>query len=149
MEQKSRFNTNNESLQISESAETYLKETSSWTSFIAIIGFILIGLLVIVAIGFSIFLPAANNQNIAPVSGLVLGIIYILMGLLYFFPVLYLYKFSTNMKKAIEKKSSKNLDDAFKNIKSHYKFAGIFTIIFIALYILGAIAMLIFGSFML
>ncbi len=147
MEQKSRFNTNHESLQISESAETYLKETSSWASFIAIIGFILIGLLVIVAIGFSIFLPAANNQSVAPVSGLVLGIIYILMGLLYFFPVLYLYKFSTNMKKAIEKKNNENLDDAFKNIKSHYKFAGIFTIIFIVLYILGAIAMLIFGSF--
>ena len=53
------------------------------------------------------------------------------------------------MKKAIEKKNNENLDDAFKNIKSHYKFAGIFTIIFIALYILGAIAMLIFGSFML
>ncbi len=147
MEQKSSLATNHEPLQISESSEIYLKETGSWASFLSIIGFILIGLIVIIAIGISIFLPAANNQSITPISGLVLGIIYILMGLLYFFPVLYLYKFSTNMKKAIEKKSSENLDDAFKNIKSHYKFAGIFTIIFIALYILGAVVMLIFGSF--
>ncbi len=147
MVHKSGIENNGRPLEISESAQTYLKETSGWTHFIAILGFIFVGLLVVGAIVVSLFLSAMNNEEFEPILSLLAGGIYLLVGVLYFFPILFLYRFATNMKKALEKKDNENLDKAFMNIKSHYKFMGIFTIIFIALYILGAIAMLIFGSF--
>ncbi len=147
MVHKSGIENNSQPLEISESAQTYLKETSGWTHFIAILGFIFVGLLVVGAIVVSLFLSAMNNEEFEPILSLLAGGIYLLVGVLYFFPILFLYRFATNMKKALEKKDNENLDKAFMNIKSHYKFMGIFTIIFIALYILGAIAMLIFGSF--
>ncbi|MFK5856126.1 MAG: DUF5362 family protein [Bacteroidota bacterium] len=150
MEQKSSLATDNNSLQISESAEAYLKETSGWSQFLSILGFIFIGLLVVGGVGLSLFLSVANDgEELLPMSGMTVVVLYLLLGLIYFFPILYLYRFATNMKKALEKKDNDNLDEAFKNIKSHYKFMGIFTIIFIAIYILGAIGMAIFGSFML
>ena len=149
MEHKPVIENNSQPLQISESAQTYLKETSSWTHFIAILGFIFVGLLVVGAVVVSLFLSAMNSEEFEPILGLLVGGIYLLVGVLYFFPILFLYRFATNMKKALEKKDNDNLDKAFKNIKSHYKFMGIFTIVFIAIYILGAIGMAIFGSFML
>ncbi len=149
MKHKSSLATNSEPLQISESAEAYLKETSGWSQFLSILGFIFIGLLVIGGVGVSLFLSAMNSEEIDPQLGLLVGGIYMVFGIIYFFPIYYLYRFAANMKKALEKKDNDDLDEAFKNIKSHYKFMGIFTIVFIAVYILGAIGMAIFGSFML
>ena len=147
MENNSKLNTNTESLKISSDSESYLKETGGWASFLAILGFILVALMVAGSIGISLFLSTMNDERISPSTGYLMGGMYLLFGFLFFFPVLYLFRFSSNIKKALENKDNENLDQAFKNIKSHYKFTGIFTIIFIVIYIIVAIALLIFGSF--
>ncbi len=135
-------------LQITASAKTYLKETSGWAQFLSIMGFIFIGIVVVAAIGIGIFYSTLGDENMMGIPGVGLGLIYLLVGILYFFPIYYLFRFSTNMKKAVQKNDNDNLDIAFKNIKSHYKFMGIFTIVFISIYVLAAIAMAIFGSSM-
>jgi hypothetical protein len=58
------------------------------------------------------------------------------MGLLYFFPVLYLFNFSKKMKNALSNNKTVDFTLAFKNLKSHYKFIGIFTIVIISMYVL-------------
>lgn len=68
--------------------------------------------------------------------------IYALMGLLYFFPAYYLYKFSTQLKTALAAKDSETLTSAFENQKSLYKFMGIFMIIVLGFYVLGGAMML-------
>jgi len=146
MENNTQINTNTDPLKISTESEEYLKETGGWASFLAILGFILVGIMVIGSIGVSLFLSTMNNEQISPSTGYLMGGLYLLLGILYFFPILYLFRFSTNIKKAIENKDNENLDQAFKNIKSHYKFIGIFTIAFIVVYIILAIAMVIFGG---
>ncbi len=132
-------------LQISKSSESYLKETSGWTYFFSILGAVFIGLLVIGSITLAIIFSTINNENMPAFSGMAIGLIYLIISLVYFFPVYYLFRFSSNMKKAIESKDSNNLELAFKSIKSHFKFMGFLTIIFIAIYVIIAIMMLFTG----
>jgi hypothetical protein len=50
--------------------------------------------------------------------------------------VYYLFQFSSKMKKALATKNDETLASAFKMLKSHYKFIGVFTIITLSLYAL-------------
>ena len=123
-------------LNVTTSSKDFLMIASKWANFLAILSFIGIGLMVlgglivtIVGTTFSSFQTSA-----APMG--MFGIIYLLLGLLYFFPTLYLYNFSQNIKKALVDSSQQNLDLGFENLKSFFKFIGVFSIVTISLYIL-------------
>ncbi len=137
-EQSSKF-------EISESARSYLKQTTTWTLFFSVLGFIFIGLTFIAAIALPIVFSALENGNMPAISGTVLGGVYFVMGLIYVFPVIYLYRFSTKMRSALDNSNGTNFDIALKNFKSHFKFMGIFTIAFVGIYILVAV-MLVFSG---
>ena len=66
----------------------------------------------------------------------ILGFIYVIIALIYFFPISYLFKFAKKMKNALKSSDNTELTSAFSNLKSHYKFIGIFTIIILSLYVL-------------
>jgi hypothetical protein len=71
--------------------------------------------------------------------GIVVTLIYIVVALIYIFPIYYLYQFSSKMKEALISKDDAVLVTAFEMLKSHYKFIGVFTIIMLSVYVLGAI----------
>lgn len=126
-------------LKISETATTYLSETGKWTKFLSIIGFIFIGLIVIMGLFASsmMSLMSGGQMGFIPAGmGFLFGGIYILMGLLYFFPTWYLFKFSQKVKLALSTNSNDELNTALSNQKSFYKFWGILMIIFIGIYVL-------------
>ena len=77
-----------------------------------------------------------------------MGLIYVLIGLLYFFPVFYLFKFSSKVRTALATKNTQELDAAFENLKSHYKFIGILMIITLSIYVLFGGGALLAGAFM-
>ena len=81
-----------------------------------------------------------------PFPGFLLGVIYIVLGLLYFFPVYYLFKFSTSLKAALLSKNNQLLDSAFENLKSHYKYIGIMMVIVIGIYIVFGVGALLIGG---
>jgi hypothetical protein len=64
------------------------------------------------------------------------GIVYILIAVLYYFPVSYLQKFSDQAKQAVTMNDQGMLNSGFANLKSLFKFMGIFTIVVISLYAL-------------
>ena len=70
-----------------------------------------------------------NNSNF-------LSLFYLLMAVLYFFPIYYLYKYSSSVKTALQFNDSNLLADAFVNLKSHHKFLGISVIVILSLYLL-------------
>ncbi|MGA1227123.1 MAG: DUF5362 family protein, partial [Tamlana sp.] len=85
---------------------------------------------------------AMGNNN--PYEGLgfsmgYFGLIYVALALLYFFPVYYLFNFSRKMKSALNNTNNDDLKSAFANLKSHYKYMGIFAIIIISIYVLAFI----------
>jgi len=133
-------NLSNYQLVITEEIKRDLSETAKWGTFIAIVGFIGVGFMVIAAVGMMVFM--STMSSISPDTGSpfgifgggILGGFYLILAALYFFPVLYLYKFSSKMKMALNGDDDVALHDAFKNLKSVYKFLGIMTIAFIALY---------------
>lgn len=137
MEQKSAFETFE--LNLPPAILGFLKETSSWTYFLSILGFVGIGLMILGGLFFSLAMGLMPGGN--PYEGLGLdmsyfGFIYIVIALFYFFPVLYLFNFSRKMKSALNSNNNDELTAAFSNLKSHYKFVGILAIVIISLYVL-------------
>lgn len=126
----------------------YLNETRKWTLFFSILGFVGIGFLLLAALFIGTLLSSLPNysETEAITAGLTSGfisVIYILIAILYFFPIYYLYKFSSSMRAGIQHRSSELVEEAFRYQKSHYKFLGIMTgilLIFYALIFIGTIA---------
>ena len=127
-----------EQLTITNAAKNFLKETAKWTKFLAIIGFILIGLmLIIAAFSTTIFNLLGTMQPGMPANlGLTMAVTYLVLAIIYFLPVYYLLQFSMKLKKALSTKNDETLAKAFEMLKSHYKFIGVFTIITLSLYTL-------------
>ena len=139
-----------EQLVLTSKAKSFLREISKWTFFFAILGFINIALFLLAAIvmmlGVSTTLDLVGQQQGIPNLGLMLGAFYIVIAFLMTFPVWYLFKFSRKMKEALASKNDDTLADAFENLKSHFKFIGVLTIIVISLYVLVFVFSILAGS---
>ncbi len=141
-----------EKLSLNELAIAALRESAKWCLFLAIVGFIGIGLMILAGAFMSLTMAAIGDNpafgGVDPFGGLkaYFGLIYIVFAALYFFPVYYLYKYATGTKRALESSNSDVLSDALVNLKSHHKFLGITTIVIISLYILIIIGVIIFAA---
>jgi hypothetical protein len=137
---------NKEELTITESSKSYLLEIAKWTRFFAILGYVMLGLTVLMGITF-MFLGGLipGKMGFSPVFS---GLWIIVFSVMYFFPVQYLYKFSKKIKSGLESINSEEVAEAFKNLKSHYKFVGILTIVAISLYLLTLIIVVISSAVM-
>lgn len=127
-------------LNISDKILGFLKEVSTWSYFLSILGFIGIGAMVLIGISVSVLMsgisPGLNPYSQLGINPGYFGLIYIVLGGLYFLPVLYLFNFSRKMKSALKLKNNEEFESAFLNLKSHYKFVGIMAIVVISLYVL-------------
>ncbi|XOV93598.1 MAG: hypothetical protein ACFHWX_02585 [Bacteroidota bacterium] len=121
-----------ETIELSRNSMMNLKEVMKWTKFLAIVGFIFIGLIVILAFGIRSIMP--NMGPAAPVSQNLFTFIYLVMGAIYFFPILYLFNFSKHLKRSLINRDSHALDAAFENLNAHYRFIGILAIIGLVIY---------------
>lgn len=126
---------NGENLIIDWRSKEFLKETAKWTKFLAILGFVGIGLMVLGSL-VMLFAPSSLMSNgDFPFGGKIfMMLLYLAFAVLYYFPISYLYQFSENTKKAIENNDNNAIRDAFEFLKSHYKFMGILTIILLSFY---------------
>jgi hypothetical protein len=131
-------------LHLNQTALDYLRESAKWSMFLAILGFVGVGFLALMAIIMTSVMSAMPDTPgpFGAVKGII-SIFYLVIALIYLFPVYYLYRYASNAKKAIYAKDSALLTDAFGALKSHHKFLGIAAIIIISLYILAAIVMVI------
>lgn len=145
---------NQNKLILNDLAIDALRESAKWCMFLAIVGFIGIGFMLIagafMTAVFSAF-PESNpvfGGDTNPLAGFksYFGIIYIVFALLYFFPIYYLYKYAAGTKQAFASGNSEVLSNALVNLKSHHKFLGITTIVVISLYILIIIGVFIFAA---
>ncbi|MGQ1910527.1 hypothetical protein ACT3CE_12170 [Marinifilum sp. RC60d5] len=142
-------NTNNgrevKAMEFSAQSVIYLNETRKWTIFLSILAFIFLGLLVIGSIFMSVIFNTINT-DLVPFMGIAIGAVYLLVGVLYFFPVYYLYKFSKLSRSAIYEEDTNQLTLAFKYLKLHYKFIGILSIVMLSAYLIFFIIASVFGG---
>ena len=134
------FNTQNENLKIDEASKSFFLEMAKWTKFLSILGFISLGIMVLVA--FSIRSLMSNLPNMGGMSTFSTALsgfvtfIYVAIAIVYYFPIKYLYDFSTKVKKALEQTNQQLFNEAIAKLKSHYKFVGIVTVIIFSMYVL-------------
>ena len=135
-------------LHIDQQVTSYLGETAKWAKFLAILGFIMCGIIAIVALFAGSFLASSLSRfgggEGTAVSGVLVTIIYLGIVLLYFFPCLYLFNFASKMQAAIRSNDQQLLTTSFRNLKSCYRFVGILMIIVLSFYaillIIGIVA---------
>ena len=134
-------------LQVDHESSDFLRETARWGKFLAIVGFIACGLCLLSAI-FSgpLIMALYGSLGAAPGVGIVFTVMLVLVALLWFFPCLYLYNFSSKMQAALRSNDQVQLNQSFRNLKSYYRFVGIVTIIVLSLYALLFIIRIFSGS---
>jgi hypothetical protein len=127
-------------LELNETAKGFLKETAKWAYFLSILGFIGVGLMVILALFAGTIFGKVGSMMPGGMGmlgagfGMVMAFFYMLMAALYFFPVYYLFKFASNAKTALQSEDTETLTTSFRYLKSHYKFIGILMVSIMCLY---------------
>ena len=128
-----------------------INETRKWTLFLSILGFIGVGILAV--LGFSIGPIIAKYSGYSLGStfpSFLFGFIYLIIAVIFFFPVYFLYKFSVFAKRAFKSFELGDLHLAVKNLRTHYQIIGVIAIISVGLYIIigiGALLVTIFTKF--
>ncbi len=116
----------------------HLIKTAKWGKFLAILGFIIIGLLIIGGIAFGAIMGVVSDElsdSGFPFPPFILSIIYIVIAVVYLFPVIYLNSFSNQTIKAASMNDTPLLESAFNNLRKLFTFTGILTIVVMALYV--------------
>lgn len=123
-------------IELDRQALRSLYEAGGWAKFLAILGFITMGFLVLAGLFIGAVFSNLPAESTLPFSSGVLTAIYFLIAAVYFFPVYYLFKFAAMARNGIQVRDSTQVSGALHYLKSHYKIVGILTIAAIALYIL-------------
>lgn len=135
-------------LKLNEQAVDALKTSASWSFFLAIVGFIGVALMVVMSLFMgSIFSGYFALAGMPSGIGAAMTVFYLLMALLYFFPLYYMMKYATEMKASLQSRNPEMLSSAFTYLKSHHKFLGIMVIVVLSLYILMVIGMVLYFGF--
>lgn len=123
-------------LVIDETNRAFLIESSKWGKFLAIVGYVFMGMIVLIGLFFIIGMSVFKALTDIPFNPAFFGIFYFIIAIIYYFPVTYLYNFSDKMKKGLAEGNQQTMTDGFSNLKSMFKFTGILTIVMLSLYAL-------------
>ena len=134
-------------LQVDHIGTVYLRDAARWARFLAIAGFVFCGLFVVVAIlsitVLSTLFNSMGASGVAGIGGGVIGVVYIGIAILDFFPCLYLYKFAARMQTALNSNDQEQLNSSFLNMRAFYRFVGVLMIIALGLWLLGILGIFI------
>lgn len=142
-------------LQFTPIAQSFYREAGKWARFLSILGFIFIAIYVIW--GFVLMAgsaaagsdPALSGMGgvgaMAALGGTVLGVIVIIAAVVMFFPTLYLYRFGSKAKLALDNNNTEYLTNSIENLKSYFKFFGILMIIYLVFMVIGIIIAVVGG----
>jgi len=135
----------NQKIELTTDSINSLDTIWRWASFFSILGFIGIAFIILVGIIMGVVFSTINTGLGAGVGSLIM-IIYIILGVVYFYPILLLFRFSRWTKKAIQNNSSLDFSLALKNLKGHFQYIGIMTIVVFALYFIILIGFIVFKA---
>lgn len=131
---------------IDDMSRIHLAETAKWAKFLSIVGFVMCGLIVLLSFFVGTFFSASMEQTERyqyeskfAGLGILMTIFYLAIGVLYFFPCLFLFRFANQMTAALNTNEQLTLNKSFQNLKRMFRYMGILTIIIISLYIFAII----------
>lgn len=140
-------NLENKKIEINQESLGYLDTTRKWTMFMAILGFVFLGLMLIMGLLAGSFMSAFSSKMsgmegmegaraVGGFASVLVFIILLIFAVIYFFPLLYLFRFSRHTANAVANVDANEMRLGFKNLKSYWKYIGILVIVVICLYLL-------------
>jgi len=136
----------NKNIEIDKETLKTLNITRKWTMFLAVAGFIFIGIMIIVGVITGLFLSVFNTGMKGP--GLQESFILIMLSVVaitFSFSVFFLFRFSKHTRNVINTLNNIEIVKALKNLKLFFVYLGVLIIILLTFYI---IALIIAGSTM-
>jgi hypothetical protein len=136
----------NRKIEIEEETLSHLNTTRKWAMFVAIIGFIFLGLIIIIGAIAGTFLTAfSSGEKGLGIPESLMFIPFLLIAVIYLFPILFLFRFSKHTLHAIQTLDKLVFNKAIKNLKYFFAYIGIIIIIIFSFYI---IVLIVAGSSM-
>ena len=133
-------------IEIEQETLNHLNTTRKWAMFLAIVGFIFLGLLIIIGLIAGTFLTTfSTGEKGLGIPESLMFIPVLLLIVIYFFPVLFLFRFSKHTSHAVHTFDKLELHKAIKNLKAFFAYIGILIIIILSIYI---VVLIIAGSSM-
>lgn len=122
---------------ITETMARWLGEASPWMRFLGVMGYIGAGFIILAGIiimvsGTAVAAMGGVGGAFGAGMGFGLGLLYLAIGALYFFPSRFMWNAGSRIKSWKQSQSSLDLEKALENNKSLWKFAGIVTIVSLA-----------------
>jgi hypothetical protein len=140
---------------VSAAVVDQLRRTRGWVLFFSVllwIGAVFLVLGGILMIGMGIFAGAAGgfgkelSQEFAAMGGMaVLGAIYLVMAIFYYYPAIKLGKFAARISDLSSVPSERNLVAALNEQRAFWKYVGIMMIVFFVLYFVAIIVAIAVG----
>lgn len=129
-----------ENLRITENIQNNLLTATKWLKFMTILSTVGVALFFIIGIVL-LFIPTYDG-----VPGALYGVIYMLLTLLYFYPIKKSFDLIKNTRDAMGNASQMGLEQAAANVKSILKYFGILSIVCLSIYamlfVIGFIAIM-------
>ncbi len=134
------------SLSIDPVTKEHLSETAKWARFLSICGMIFLVMGIILGVGYGIFLSSMMDNSavggMSPASdlmGVFFAVYMLVISIVWFFPLLYLFRFSGRLRSALNGNDQVALNTAFQNLKMCMRYVGIVTIILVILTLLSIV----------
>ena len=127
-------------MEIGQETLKHLNTLRKWTMFLAVSGFIFLGLIITLGLITGTFLTAFSNSDKMP--GIPDALVYasfIAVTLIIFFPILFLFRFSKHTSKVVSTLDSKEMNIAIKYLKRYFIYTGVLLIVIISVYIASLI----------
>lgn len=138
----------NNDIRIDDIAKAHILEIGRWGKFLAIVGFIMMGLFIVLGLVFAVAMPSLPvEQNMDGGSAAAMGMIgggfvffvYVILAAIYFYPTWALYKYAVIIKRAIANNDQQQFNYAFGYLKGCFKYMGIVMIIILCIYAMFAL----------
>ncbi len=119
-------------IKVDETVKHYFLDMSRWVMFLSIIGFISVGIMVLVAIiGSVAMFMVPNATDFAGIGAAAIFFIYIILAVVCFYPAFAMVKFATLIKPALYNSDQDKFNRALKYLKDLFKYYGIMVIIWL------------------
>jgi hypothetical protein len=129
---------------MSDESLYFLESAGKWAKFLAILGFIGVGLLACAGLWLLTIAPAIKTptEDARPDAPLIsfMGFPFLIIAGIILVPCFYLYRFSTHAQLAIRDGDSEAITESLRYLRAHFRFIGILMLLLIGGLLLGAMA---------
>ena len=127
-----------------------LKETRPWVLFLAILGIVVTGFMLLAALTMLLaggLMASKAGMPAGMPSGMMaaMSVAYLILAIIYLYPIIKLFKYSGAIKRLSHSGAAADLDEAMRQQKSFWKFIGVLTLIMMVIYFIAIVAMIVGG----